>query len=372
MSTMSGKLRLGVIGAGSWALAAHLPALAERRDVVEFAAVCRKGDAALERIRQRYGFAVASEDYRDVIAAGPDICVVASPPALHHEHARAALAAGAHVLCEKPMTIDPKQAWDLVDVAHEARRELLISFGWNYSDMVIGAKRLAETHGIGPVEQLTVHMSSTTRELLSNTGAYPDADPETVPEQATWTDPATSGGGYGQAQLSHALGLALHLVPERVAAAYALMSAPDVAGPSGAPRRPPVELHDAICLRLAGGGIGTVAGGSGHAGAGGDKHALAVRAIGGEGQLVVDVERELVWLYRPDGTDVRLPLHDGDGAYQASGPSRALVEAGLGKLDRNPAPGELGARTVEALDLAYRSARSGRLEARGGRLEERR
>lgn len=360
---MSAKLRLGVIGAGSWALAAHLPALAERRDVVEFTAVCRKGGAALERIRERYGFAVASEDYRDVLAAGLDICVVASPPAWHHEHARAALAAGAHVLCEKPMTIEPEQAWDLVEVARHASRELLISFGWNYSAMIRDARRLAETHGIGALEQMTVHMSSTTRELLSNTGAYPDADAGTAPEQATWTDLAISGGGYGQAQLSHALGLALHLVPERVAAAYALMSAPKDA---------PVELHDAICLRFDGGGIATVSGGSGHAGAGGDKHALQVRAIGGEGQLAVDVERELVWLYRPDGTDIRLPLRDGDGAYQPGGPAHALVEAGLGKLEDNPAPGELGARTVEALALAYRSARSGRLEARDGRLGERR
>lgn len=352
---MSEKLRLGVIGAGSWALAAHLPALAQRQDEVEFVAVCRKGEAALRRIRDKYGFAVASEDYRDVIAAKPDICVVASPPALHHEHARAALEAGAHVLCEKPMTIDPRQAWDLVDVARGAGRELLISFGWNYSAMIAGARRLAQTRGIGLVEQMTIQMSSTTRELLSNTGAYPDADPETVPEQATWTDPATSGGGYGQAQLSHALALALHLVPERVAAAYALMSAPGGA---------PVELHDAICLRFDGGGIATVAGGSGHAGAGKDKHALEVRAIGSEGQFLIDVERELVWLYRPDGTDIRLPLHDGDGAYQASGPAHALVEAGHGRLDPNPAPGELGARTVEALDLAYRSARSGHLEER--------
>jgi predicted dehydrogenase len=352
---LSGKLRLGVIGAGSWALAAHLPALAERRDVVEFAAVCRKGGAALERIRREYGFAMASEDYRDVIEAGLDICVVASPAACHHEHARAALAAGAHVLCEKPMTIDPKQAWDLVDVARDAQRDLLISFGWNYSAMIVGAKRLTEQHDIGRLEQMTIHMSSATRELLSNTGAYPDADPRTVPEHATWTDPATSGGGYGQAQLSHALGLALHLVPERVTAAYALMSAPDGA---------PVELHDAVCLRFDGGGIATLSGGSAHVGAGGNKHSLQVRAIGSEGQLVVDVERELVWLYRRDGTDIRLPARDGDGAYQASGPVHALVDAGLGRLDPNPAPGELGARTVEALALAYASARSARLEER--------
>jgi hypothetical protein len=54
-------------------------------------------------------------------------------------------------------------------------------------------------------------MASVTRELLANLGDYPAASSEAVPEQATWTDPRLAGGGYGQAQLTHALGLALWL-----------------------------------------------------------------------------------------------------------------------------------------------------------------
>jgi predicted dehydrogenase len=348
------RLRLGVIGAGSWAVAVHLPALRAREEV-EFVGVCRRGAGALERVKERFGFAVASEDYRDVLDAGVDILVVASPAAMHHEHAAAALAAGAHVLCEKPMTVDPVQAWDLVARASRYERELLVSFGWNFSPLVCAAKRLVDKHGLGVPEQIAVHMSSPTRELLGNSGAYPDADREQLPDQATWTDPALSGGGYAQAQLSHALGLALHLVPDRVAAAFALMT-----GPGGAP----VELHDAISVRFDSGAIGTLAGGSAHRGAGGDKHALELRAIGSEGQLHVDVEREIAWLYRPDGVDERVPVRPGDGAYDGAGPANALVDVALGHRDRNRAGGELGARTVEALDLAYRSARSGRLETR--------
>jgi hypothetical protein len=132
-----------------------------------------------------------------------------------------------------------------------------------------------------------------------------------------------------------------------------------------APGGVPVELHDAIGLRFDSGAIGTVSGGSAHLGAGGNKHALEVRAIGGEGQLQVDVEREIAWLYRPDGVDERLAVRDGDGAYDGTGPANALVDVALGDHDRNRAPGELGALTVEALDLAYRSARSRRLEVRG-------
>ena len=348
------RLRLGVIGAGSWAVAAHLPTLAARDDV-EMVAVCRQGEAMLGRIRDQFGFTTATEDYRDVLALEPDIVVVASPSALHHEHVRASLLAGAHVLCEKPMTIRPEDAWDLVAVAESVQRQLLLSFGWNYMPIVTGAVELLARHAIGRLEHMTIHMSSATRELLSNSGAYPDASPEAVPEQATWTNPAVSGGGYGQAQLSHALGLALTLVPERVASACAFTLAPLDA---------PVELHDAVALRFDGGGVGVLSGGSNHVGASGNKHELEVRAIGSEGQFIVDVHRELVWVYRPDGTDVRLDLPAGSGAYDPSGPATALAEVARGDRAANRAPGELGARTVEALDLLYRSSSTGQVATR--------
>jgi predicted dehydrogenase len=343
-----GKLRLGVIGAGSWAISSHLPILKSRSEV-EFTAVARHGAEALRRVRDEFGFETASDDYRDVLDAGVDICVVASPTGLHHEHAKAALEAGAHVLVEKPFTISPEHAWELVDTASRLDRHLIVAFGWNHRPMIVELKRRVDALGIGPVEHVSVHMASVTRELLSNTGAYPDADPHTQPEQATWTNPAMSGGGYGQAQLSHALGLALWLTGLRGEAAFAFMSAPLDA---------PVELHDAISVRFEGGAIGSVAGGSCHLGANANKHQLEVRAIGRDGQLHVDVERELGWLWRPDG-EVRLELEEGDGAYDCDGPPNALVDLALGRDVVNHSPGELGARTVEVLDAAYRSAASG-------------
>lgn len=347
------KLRLGVIGAGSWTVVSHLPNFAQRRDEVEFVGVARKGPEMLERIRSEWGFGMASEDYRDVIDAGADIVLVASPSGYHHEHAKAALEAGAHVLVEKPVTIDPAQAWDLVETADRLGRHLLVSFGWNYRPMVVESKRLMTEFGVGTVEQMTIDMASVTRELLSDTGAYPGSDPATVPEGPTWVDPALSGGGYGQAQLSHALGLGLWLTGLRGKEAFALMSNPMDA---------PVELHDAISVRYDNGAIGTVGGGSCHAGANENKHQLEVRVIGSDGQFQIDLEREIAWLWRADGTEVRLDLAENDGLYNCDGPVHTLVDLGLGKDVPNHSPAELGARTVELLDAAYRSARSGALE----------
>jgi predicted dehydrogenase len=350
---MTRKLRLGVIGAGSWAVASHLPNFAQRRDEVEFVAVARKGAALLQKIKDDFGFRVASEDYRDVVDAGIDICLVSSPTAYHHEHAKAALEAGAHVLVEKPVTIDPGDAWDLAQTAERRERHLVCSFGWNFMPMLRGAKELIEERGIGEIEQLVVHMSSVTRELLSNTGAYPAASPEAIPEQATWTDPSLSGGGYGQAQLSHALGLALWLTEQRAADVFALTATALDA---------PVELYDAAAIRYRSGAIGTLAGGAAHVGYDANKPQLEVRAIGADGHFVCDLQRELVWLYRAGGEDVKLPVSSGEAVYNCDGPPHALVDLALGKDVRNWAPGELGARTVETLAALYRSAASGRLE----------
>lgn len=283
-----------------------------------------------------------------------DVCVVASPSGLHFEHTVAALDAGAHVMCEKPFTIDPTQAWQIDAMRKEKDREVVVAFGWNYRPMVQQAKKMMDDYGIGSLEHMTITMSSVTRELLSNTGAYPDAAPETVPEQGTWTDKKISGGGYGQAQLSHALGMALWLTGARAESAFALMTAPLSA---------PVELHDAVTYRFDNGAIGVMSGSSAHLNAWGNRHSLEVRGVGSAGQFLIDVEREAFWLHS-DGQDRKLEIPEGDGLYDCAGPIDAVLAAAREGHFINQSPAELGARTVEALDLAYRSAAGGSLVTR--------
>lgn len=352
MSTRK-KIRVGVIGAGSFAIASHLPNLA-RHDDVEFVGVARLGVPELQRLTAQYGFQVASEDYRDVLEAGVDVAVVSSPSALHFEHATAALEAGAHVLIEKPVTIDPEHAWSITATAERLDRAVVVSFPWNYTPLAQTAKSMLDKQDIGDLEQLSVSMSSVTRELLSNSGSYPGADETTAPDPATWTDPRLSGGGYAQAQLTHALGLALWTTGARATGAFAKMTAPLAA---------PVELHDAVVYEFEGGAIGTMSGGSGHLGFNDNRHAIQVRAIGSRGQFLIDLEREAAWLFR-DGEEVRVPVTAGEGAHNGAPPLDTILAAARGEAHVNQSPAELGARVVEALDLAYRSATTGAWETR--------
>jgi predicted dehydrogenase len=346
MTRVSPKLRLGVIGAGSWAVASHLPNLAERRDEVEFVAVARQGRELLERIKADWGFSVASENYQDVIDAGIDICVVSSPTAHHYEHARAALEAGAHVLIEKPMTIDPEHAWELVELANANGLHLICAFGWHYRPLFMRAKAAVDECPIGTIEELSIRMQSFTRELLSNRGAYPKASPDSIPEHRTWTDPGVSGGGYAQAQLSHALAAALWLTSLRGQEVFAYTTAPLDA---------PVELHDAIVVRYEGGAIGTITGASSHSTIGVPENELDIRAVASEGQLALDVATGTFWIGREDDR-VEIDLGPEGGLYDCVGPPNALVDLALEKTDVNPTPGELGARTVEVLAAVYQSA----------------
>ncbi len=350
------KPRVGVIGAGSWAVSSHLPNLVRRRDAgeIEFAIVNRRNPEVLTRIRDTFGFAEATTDWQEVIEAAPDIVIVSSPPGVHHEHAKAALEAGAHVMCEKPFTIDPAQAWDLDATVERTGRELFIAYGWNYRPMVLEAKRLMQQDGgIGEIEHVTMYMDSALRELLSETGSYSDADPDLLPHPDTWAHPDTSGGGYAQAQLTHVLGLTLWLTGLRGAAAFALMNRPDGAR---------VELHDAVALRFGNGAIGTMGGASSHAGAAGNRHGVELRAVGDRGMLRIDLRANVLWRYRGAGDDINVPLPDDAGQYDCIGPIDAVVDAALGRSPANNSPAELGARTVEILDAAYRSAESGMME----------
>lgn len=351
----SEKIRIGVIGAGSWAVSNHIPVLRQRPEV-ELVVACRKGRDALATLQSQFGFAHATEDYEEALAHDLDAVVVASPSAFHYEHVRAALESGANVLCEKPFTIEPSQTWELARLADDRSRQLLLSFGWNYRPTGVAAKRLMDTAGVGDVEHVMVAMASGTRELLRSTGAYEGAAADFVPDPDTWTDPAISGGGYAPAQLSHAMGLALWLTGDRAAQVFAMMNNVDAR----------VDLHDAISLRYRSGATGTLSGASCPASANAidgagepwPRHQLLVRIYGSEGQLVIDLERDFLWLYREDGVDEKVALPNKAGLYQCDGPPDTLVDLTLGRGAANRSPAELGARTVEVIAAAYASAAS--------------
>ena len=230
-----------------------------------------------------------------------------------------------------------------------------MAYGWNYRPMVIQAHRMMhEDGGIGEIEHVSMHMDSVTRELLSETGDYPGADPEAIPQPDTWSRPETSGGGYGQAQLTHLLGVALWLTDLRGQQAFALMTAPLDAK---------VELHDAVTLRLHERRHRNDGRRVRPPGVGRQPPRRGAARVGSKGQFHLDLRDNVLWRYRAGGDEVRVPLEADAGLYDCAGPHRRGRRRGAGPATpANNSPAELGARTVEILEAAYRSAASGGAE----------
>jgi predicted dehydrogenase len=344
------KVRLGFIGAGWWATSNHMPILKARPDV-ELVSVCRLGAAELATVKDRFGFAHATEDYRELLEQELDGVVVTSPHTLHYEHARAALERGLHVMVEKPMCTRAEHARELARLARERGVHLLVPYGWNYKPFVEAAHAQVASGAIGRVEHVSLQMASPLRGLLTGRDAAMGGE-LFDPDPATWADPDVAGGGYAHAQLSHATGLLFYVANDlRAETAFAFMAGPGAR----------VDLYDAISVRFAGGATGVVSG------AGtiprNLKFHLDLRIFGSDGMLVVDVERERLEVRRQDGRDYALPIDPGDGGYTCEGPPNRFVDLILGKELPNNSSGEIGARSVELLDAAYRSAASGRPEA---------
>lgn len=349
--------RLGFIGAGWWATSNHMPLLAERNDV-EMVGVCRLGAGELQQVKNRFNFSFATEDYRELLThCELDGVIVSSPHTLHYEHARAALSAGLHVMCEKPFTTQADQARELVEMADQSGLHLLIPYGWHYKPFIQAARRLMEQRRVGNIEYILCHMASPIRGLLSGEGMKIDdisgqsSDNLFEPDSATWANPDVAGGGYGHAQISHSAGMMFWLTGLRAQSVFSMMAAPGSE----------VDLYDAISVRFDCGAIGTVSG------AGSvptdQPFQVDIRIFGSEGMLLIDCERARVHLRRNDGEHLSVDVATDAGGYECNGPPNNFVDLILGKSQNNLSAGEYALRSVELLDAAYRSARTGQVES---------
>jgi len=339
--------RIGIIGAGWWAVANHIPVLKNNPDC-EIVAVNRLGAAELKKVRETFGIERGFEDYRAMLDAVPmDGVVVSSPHILHHEHASAALAKGCHVLVEKPMTTTASDARDLVARAKQAGREIVIPYGWNFKPWTDEARRLATK--VGRIEHVVLQMANALDDLFAGKPMSETEGAMFRPPASTWADPK-GAGGFGWGQLVHPLGLLFRIAdlePEEVFA---------VTGKSPAA----VDYYDAAVVRFAGGATASLSGAATLPK--GRPVQIDLRIFGSEGMLLLDIERERLELRRRDGKDEVIALKPGDGAYACEEPLRVLVDLCLGRKVNNSAPGEAGMRAVEVLDAMYRSAASGRME----------
>jgi predicted dehydrogenase len=148
---MTNKLGVGVIGANRWAQAAHLPAFAAHGQV-DLVAICDVLPERARAMQAQFGAAKVYFDHRQLLA-DPDIQAVdvCTPTQTHLALSLDAIAAGKHVLCEKPLHTRAGPAFAAAAAAAQldrrgrARRDL--SHSWLRAEFAIPGSGLSAAPG---------------------------------------------------------------------------------------------------------------------------------------------------------------------------------------------------------------------------------
>lgn len=156
MSHDNAPLRAAVIGCGAIS-SAHLDYLASPGDYARLVAVCDRSRALAEAAALRYPQAEVFVDAEAMLAdVRPDVVHVLTPPQTHDTLVRAALAAGAHVVCEKPMTGTAAETEALLDAASQAGRVLVESRNLLFTRPVIALMDAIAAGRLGEVRECDV------------------------------------------------------------------------------------------------------------------------------------------------------------------------------------------------------------------------
>ncbi|HUV90034.1 MAG TPA: Gfo/Idh/MocA family oxidoreductase [Anaerolineae bacterium] len=141
---------IGVIGIGMGANVLLINGDPDSR--LEVRGLCALPEHAVKRFAEQQGNPFWSTDYRELIARD-DIQVIAvySPDHLHAEHASAALKAGKHVICTKPMCTKNQDAAELVRLVDQTGLKFLVGQTMRFNPEFSGAKRMLDDGDLGEI-----------------------------------------------------------------------------------------------------------------------------------------------------------------------------------------------------------------------------
>jgi len=143
-------IRVGVIGVGYWGPNIIRNLVANMSTQVPICADLKS--ERLEFIQSLYPFIQTTQDYREIVR-NPDIDAIAicTPVFTHYQLAKEALQAGKHVLIEKPMTSNTREAEELINLAEKKQLTILVDHTFLFTGAVQKIKELVDSGEIGDI-----------------------------------------------------------------------------------------------------------------------------------------------------------------------------------------------------------------------------
>ncbi len=241
------KIRVGIIGAGRIADFVHLPSLRLCPSECEVIAVASRTGEKAKAFADGWGIPRVYRDW-DSLLADPDVdaVVICPPSGMTHAVAKAAIAAGKHILCEKPLGLNYSEARELQTAAEHSDKIHMVAFTFRFVPALRFLKRLVAEGHFGEIRQW--RLSCFTDLMLDPT------------KPAVWRNQRVQAGAGVLADIgSHCVDYARYLLGDMVAVSGAsrvyLRERPHASG-SG---MVPVDAEDACAfmVEFANGALGT-------------------------------------------------------------------------------------------------------------------
>jgi predicted dehydrogenase len=205
------RLRVGLLGCGGIG-ARHAAAVDVLKDEMQLVACCGRSDSKVREFSARFG-AEPLTDLRRMLDSQLDLLIVALPPFAHTGQVELAVAAGTHVLVEKPIALEMTRARSMVDAAAKAGVVAACGFMYRFGAAVTRWDEAAKNGEAGRVGLFTGQFHCNAL-------------------HADWWRERTKSGGQMVEQLIHIVDLARHQLgePQCVYARTANFFHRDVAG----------------------------------------------------------------------------------------------------------------------------------------------
>ena len=238
-------------------------------------ALCEVDVDLARRRADEFGFATATADWRALVSdPAVDVVSITTPNPLHAPMAIAALQAGKHVWCEKPMAPKLAEAVAMAEAARRSGRVAILGYNYIQSPAIRYVAKLLGEGAIGPVNHFRIEMDE---DFMADAEA-----------PFSWRSEASAGYGALDDFAVHPLSLVAVLLG-RPASVFGEMAKPYADRPDGDMRRV-VETFDVATalLRMPNGASGAI-----HVNrcAWGRKGRLQLQMFGARGTIVFDQER---------------------------------------------------------------------------------
>ena len=145
------NVRVGIVGAGAIAQIAHLPVLRKLKGV-QVVGICDNDGPKARALAARFETGAAYDDIEEMLElARVDAVVICTPNHLHEVHAISAMAAGAHVLVERPLALSSAGVSRILKAAERYKRTLLVAMNSRFRADVQAVQGFLRGGELGPL-----------------------------------------------------------------------------------------------------------------------------------------------------------------------------------------------------------------------------